>query len=112
MKIENCIVRITGKLQRLKNGDVIVARRGKSGSVHSYQMHFARVSRTIGQVEHISRFRKACIEADRQLKVCKVRWEVSYKACGGVFRGKKYVTLRGYVVASCYQMVDEASKNH
>lgn len=108
ISIKNCIVTIIGKLRKLPNGDVVVARRGKNGSVHRYQMHFVKKCRSVNQVEHTVRFKKARAEADRQLKVraCRLKWEVSYRASEGVLHGKKYVTLRGYVLASCYQMVE------
>lgn len=97
----------TGKLGRLKNGDVIVLRRSKSGKVFRYNMRPFRGKRTPSQVKNNNIFRRAAVEADRQLKVraTRLRWEVSYKASGGVLHGKKYNTLRGFVFASCFRDV-------
>ena len=101
----------TGKLGKLKNGDIIILRRSKNGKIYRYTMRPARGKRTPNQIGNNNTFRRAANETTRQLKVraTRLRWEVSYRASDGVYHGKKYHTLRGFVFASCFNEVVKAS---
>ena len=96
---------ITGKMGRMKNGDIIILRRSKTGKVYRYTMRPQKGARSHSQQVKNNAFRQAACETTRQLRVnsTRVRWEVSYRESGGLINGKKYTTLRGYVFASFFK---------
>lgn len=106
-KTEDYVESVSGKLSDNKNGKSI-ARRSKKGKTHCYQMNQNNNFRTPSQSEQIVRFRNACAEADRQLKIHSyhIEWVNSFRTSNGVLNGKQYTTLRGFVIASCYQNID------
>lgn len=110
-KSEKYLENFTGVLTRQPDGDMIVIRQGKSGKWQRYKMHVHRGDRTSKQIMNCCHFRKTNCITNVQLKTCYGKWKSSYEADGGMVNGKHYVTLRGYVFASIYQVAVETEES-